>query len=333
MIYRELGQSGIELSAITFGAWAIGGFMWGGSDEKQAINAIQHGYDLGVTSIDTAPIYGTGLSEELVGKAIKGNRDKYQILTKFSMHWAEKGNQDRFRSDKGMRNLFEGVTLKADKESVMKECEESLRRLGTDYIDYYQQHWPVDDTPIEETMEALERLKEQGKIRAAGVCNYSLEQLKEAEKTIRIEADQIHYSMLKRDAEKDIVPYVLQNSKSILAYSPMQRGLLTGKYGPDSELSPGDNRKQSRFFRKDNIRQVNEFLEKIKPIAEGHKATLPQLVLSWTIHQPGITVALAGARTPEQINDNSRAAEIAITDEEIEIINKHLGELDLDLEK
>jgi aryl-alcohol dehydrogenase-like predicted oxidoreductase len=333
MIYRELGQSGIQLSAITFGAWAIGGFMWGGSDEKEAINAIQHGYDLGVTSIDTAPIYGTGLSEELVGKAIKGNRDKYQILTKFSMHWQEKGTQEKFRSDQGYNELFSGVTLKADKESVIKECEDSLKRLGTDYIDYYQQHWPVEDTPIEETMEALDRLKDQGKIRAAGVCNYSLEQLKEAEKTMRIEANQIHYSMLKRDAEKDMIPYTRENKKGILAYSPMQRGLLTGKYTPDSELAPGDNRKQSRFFKSENIQKVNDFLEKMKPIAEAHKATLAQLVLSWTIHQPGITVALAGSRNPKQIEENARAAEIAITNEEIDIINKNLAELNLNLEK
>ena len=332
MIYRELGQSGIQLSAITFGAWAIGGFMWGGSDEKQAINAIQHGYDLGVTSIDTAPIYGTGLSEELVGKAIKGNRDKYQILTKFSMHWQEKGDQEKFRTDKGLNELFGKVYLKADKESIIKECEDSLRRLGTDYIDYYQQHWPVDDTPIEETMEALDRLKDQGKIRAAGVCNYSLEQMKEAEKSIRIEADQIPYSMLKRNPEKDIVPYVKENNKGILAYSPLQRGLLTGKFSPDTEMEPGDNRKQSKYFRSENIRKVNEFLKKIQPIAEGHKATLAQIVLSWTIHQPGITVALAGSRSPEQINDNARAAEIAMTDEEINIINKKLEELNLDLD-
>jgi len=332
MIYRELGQSGIRISAITFGAWAIGGFMWGGSDEKQAIGAIRRGYDLGVTTIDTAPIYGMGLSEELVGKAIQGNRENYQILTKFGMRWKKAGSQKAFSSDKGFEDLWSHVYKDGTKESVIQEAEESLRRLGTDYIDYYQMHWPVDNAPIEETMEALIRLKEQGKIRAAGVCNFSADQLREAEKTIRIEADQVPYSMVRREIEKDVIPYVQQHQKGVIAYSPMQRGLLTGKYFPDTRLSEGDNRKYSRFFKPGNIRQVNEFLEKIKPIAEAHEASLAQLALSWTIHQPGVIAALAGSRAPHQIEDNARAADLELTGEELQTIQHHLRQLDLDLE-
>jgi aryl-alcohol dehydrogenase-like predicted oxidoreductase len=330
MVYNELGQSGIKLSAITFGAWAIGGFMWGGSDEKKGIDAIKRGYDLGVTSIDTAPIYGLGLSEELVGKAIKGNRENYQILTKFVMRWKKTGTQKEFSSQKGYDELWENVYLDARKESVMKEAEDSLRRLGTDYIDYYQMHWPVDDVPLDETMEALVRLKEQGKIRAAGVCNFSAEQLKEAEKTVRIEADQVPYSMVRRDIEQDVTPYVVENNKGIIAYSPMQRGLLTGKFSPDSKLGEGDNRKDSRFFQPENIRRVNEFLNKIKPIAKEHNATLAQLALSWTLHQPGVIVALAGSRDPKQIEDNANAADLKLTDGELQTINKHLDELELE---
>jgi len=330
MVYNELGQSGIKLSAITFGAWAIGGFMWGGSDEKKGIDAIKRGYDLGVTSIDTAPIYGLGLSEELVGKAIKGNRENYQILTKFVMRWKKSGNQNEFSSDKGFDELWNNVYLDARKESVMKEAEDSLRRLGTDYIDYYQMHWPVDDVPLDETMEALVRLKEQGKIRAAGVCNFSAEQLREAEKTVRIEADQVPYSMVRRDIEQDVTPYVVENNKGIIAYSPMQRGLLTGKFSPDTKLNEGDNRKDSRFFQPENIRRVNEFLAKIKPIADGHNATLAQLALSWTLHQPGVVVALAGSRDPRQIEDNANAADLKLTDEELQTINKYLDELKLE---
>ncbi len=332
MIYRELGQSGIKLSAIVFGAWPIGGFMWGGSDEKEAIQAIQKGYELGMTTIDTAPIYGTGLSEELVGKAIKGKRDQFQILTKFSMHWKESGSQDTFRSDIKMRKLFDNVYLKADKNSVIKECEDSLRRLGTDYIDYYQQHWPVDDTPIEETMEALDRLKDQGKIRAGGVCNYSLEQMKEAEKTFSVEANQLPYSMVKRDIEKDIIPYAKENNKSILAYSPLQRGLLSGKFNPDTSLGEGDNRKESPYFTTHNIQKVNHFLSKIRPIAEEYNISLVQLVLSWTIHQPGITVALAGARTSEQVEENARAADIKLSSSQLKTINEYLNNLELRFE-
>lgn len=330
MVYNELGQSGIKLSAITFGAWAIGGFMWGGSDEKKGIDAIKRGYDLGVTSIDTAPIYGLGLSEELVGKAIKGNRENYQILTKFVMRWKKTGTQKEFSSQKGYDELWENVYLDAKKESVMKEAEDSLRRLGTDYIDYYQMHWPVNDVPLDETMEALVRLKEQGKIRAAGVCNFSAEQLREAEKTVRIEADQVPYSMVRRDIEQDVTPYVVENNKGIIAYSPMQRGLLTGKFSPDSKLGEGDNRKDSRFFQSENIRRVNEFLNKIKPIADEHNATLAQLALSWTLHQPGVIVALAGSRDPRQIEDNSNAADLKLTDEELQTINQYLDALELE---
>lgn len=332
MVYRELGQSGIKLSAIVFGAWPIGGFMWGGSDEKKAVEAIERGYDLGMTSIDTAPIYGTGLSEELVGKAINGKRDQFQILTKFSMHWNLRGSQEKYQSDEKTSELFKNVYLKADKQSVIKECEDSLRRLGTDYIDYYQQHWPVDDTSIEETMEALERLKDQGKIRAGGVCNYSLNQFKEAEENFPVQADQLPYSMVRRDIEKDLIPYAIEKEKSILAYSPLQRGLLTGKFNPDSALGEGDNRKDSRYFTVHNIQRVNHFLSKIRPIAEEHQISLVQLVLNWTISQPGITVALAGARTPEQVEENARAAEFTLTENQMDTINKHLEELELNLE-
>ena len=331
MIYRDLGNSGIEVSAITFGAWAIGGFMWGGSDEKEAVEAIKQGYEMGVTSIDTAPIYGLGLSEELVGKAIKGNRHNYQIMTKFVMRWKRSGNQRDFTSQEGYDALWESVYLDGRKERVMEEAEDSLRRLGTDYIDYYQMHWPVEDVPLEETMEALVRLKEQGKIRAAGVCNFSGDQLQEAEKTVSLEADQVPYNMVRRDIETDVVPWAVKNKKGIIAYSPMQRGLLTGKYKPETTLAEGDNRKDSMFFMPENIRRVNAFLEKIKPIADVHNASLAQLVLSWTLHQQGVIVALAGSRNPEQIKDNALAADLKLKEDEIREINKHLEYLKLEL--
>ena len=330
MVYNELGESGIKVSAITFGAWAIGGFMWGGSDEKKGIDAIKRGYDMGVTSIDTAPIYGLGLSEELVGNAIKGNRENYQILTKFVMRWKKAGTQEEFSSQKGYDELWENVFLDARKESIMKEAEDSLRRLGTDYIDYYQMHWPVEDVPMDETMEALVQLKEQGKIRAAGVCNFSAEQLMEAEKTVRIEGDQVPYNMVRRDIEKDVVPYVVKNNKGIIAYSPMQRGLLSGKFRPDTQLAEGDNRRDSRYFKAENIRKVNEMLSKIKPIADAHNATLAQLALSWTLHQPGVISALAGSRDPQQIEDNAKAADLKLDEEELQTMHGYLEELKLE---
>ncbi len=332
MEYRELGGSGIQVSAITFGAWAIGGFMWGGSNEKEAIRAIHHAYDMGMTTIDTAPIYGMGLSEELVGQAVKGNRDRFQIFTKFGIKWNTRGDQHQFRSQKDYEELMNQVYLSARKESIMQECEDSLRRLGTDYIDYYQHHRPGGDVPVSEVMEALEKLKDQGKIRAAGVSNYSLEEMQDASQSIQIEANQLPYSMVKREIEREIIPWVVQHHKGVIAYSPLQRGVLTGKYTPDHQLSQGDHRRDSRFFKVENIKKINAFLSKIEPIASRHQASLAQLVLNWTIHQPGITVALAGARNPEQAEDNARAADIQLTTQEMNHINTQLEKLELDME-
>lgn len=331
MIYRKLGQSELQVSAITFGAWAIGGFMWGGSDEKDAIQAIQKGFDMGITTIDTAPIYGMGLSEELVGKAIQGQREKFQIMTKFGIKWQEAGNQQQFRSQKDYEKLMEQIYLSARKEGIMRECEDSLRRLNTDYIDYYQHHRPAEDAPISEVMEALEKLQDQGKIRAAGVSNYSLEQMTEANRHLQVQANQLPYSMVKRDIENEIIPWVLQNKRSVIAYSPLQRGVLTGKYTPGHQLKEGDHRKHSRFFQTENIRKINAFLAKLEPIATRHQASLAQLVLNWTLHQPGITVVLAGARNPLQVEENALAADIQLSEQEMGTINTHLEKLELDL--
>ncbi|HKL37752.1 MAG TPA: aldo/keto reductase [Bacteroidales bacterium] len=332
MIFRDLGDSGIEVSAIAFGAWAIGGFMWGGNDDKEAIRAIQHGYDLDMTTIDTAPIYGMGLSEELVGKAIQGKRERFQILTKFGIKWKTKGTREQFRTQKEYEELMNQIYLSARKESVIQECEDSLRRLNTDYIDYYQHHRPAEDAPVEEVMEALEKLKDQGKIRAAGVSNYSMDQMKKANKRFRIETNQLPYSMVKRNIESDIIPWVLQNNKGVIAYSPLQRGVLTGKYSPGSQLAEGDHRKNSSYFKADNIRKINDFLGKIEPVARDHNASLAQLVLYWTIHQPGITIALAGARNPRQVEDNARTADISLSDQEMKTINNYLENLELDMQ-
>ena len=178
MEYRQLGESNLKVSAITFGAWAIGGWMWGGAERKDALEAIRVSIDHGVTSIDTAPIYGQGLSEEIVGEAIKGQqRDQLQILTKFGMRWdLDKGTLAFKSKDNSGKDI--DIYKYAGKESVIQECDDSLKRLGTDYIDLLQIHWADVTTPIEETYEAVLRLKEQGKIREAGVCNYNVEQTK-----------------------------------------------------------------------------------------------------------------------------------------------------------
>jgi aryl-alcohol dehydrogenase-like predicted oxidoreductase len=329
MEYRQLGESSVKASVITYGAWAIGGWMWGGADRREAIDAIKASYDNGVTSIDTAPIYGGGLSEEIVGEAIKGiPRDKVEILTKFGLRWDTKEGEYYFTSkDNDGREV--AIHKLASKENVIKECEDCLRRLGTDYIDLFQLHWPVPSNPIAETMEGLLQLQKQGKIRAAGVCNYSTSQMQEAADVMSLASNQVPYSMVYRDIEQELVPYCIENKKAIIAYSPLQRGLLTGKIKPGHKFNDGDTRENNRFYKPENIQRVNSFLDGLRPLAESKQATLGQLVLRWTIEQPGITIALAGARNAEQAVQNARAVDIRLSKEEISFINQKLGELEL----
>jgi len=329
MEYRELGGSGLSASAITFGAWAIGGWMWGGAERKDAVDAIRASYDHGVTSIDTAPIYGQGLSEEIVGEALEGiARDKVQIMTKYGMRWDEKKGEFGFRSQDNDGKPLE-IYKYAGKESVIKECEDSLRRLRTDYIDLYQIHWPDSTTPVAETMEAVELLLKQGKIRAAGVCNYNVALMEEAERTLSLASDQVPFSMVNRDIEKELVPWCIKHKKAILAYSPLQRGLLTGKIRPGHSFGEGDTRAGSKFYKPDNVTRINDFLNKLRPMAEGKSASVAQLVIRWTLERPGITIALVGARDAGQAVQNARAIDIKLAPEEILYINRQLEGLEL----
>lgn len=329
MEYRKLGESELNISAVTFGAWAAGGWMWGGIEQNDSVNAIKESYDLGVTSIDTAPVYGQGTSEMIVGQAIKDlPRDKVQILTKYGLRWdIEKGQYFFDSADNEGRPLK--IYRYASKESIIQECEASLKRLGTDYIDLYQIHWSDNTTPIQETMEAVDSLIKDGKVRYAGVCNYDVSQMREAEKYITVVSDQIPYSMLKRDIEEELVPHVIENKKSILAYSPLQLGVLTGKMTPGYKFNLGDHRAGLIYFKDENINRVNEFLRKIKPLAADKNATLAQLVIRWTLEQPGITIALVGARNPKQASENAKAAEVKLSGDEIKFITDQLNKLEL----
>ena len=324
MEYRKLGESGLSASAVTFGAWAIGGWMWGGAERKDAVEAIRASYDQGVTSIDTAPIYGQGLSEDIVGEALTGiPRDKVQIMTKFGMRWDEKKGEFGFKSEDNSGRPLE-IYKYAGKDSIIKECEDSLRRLRTDHIDLYQIHWPDSTTPVSETMEAVETLLQQGKIRAAGVCNYNVALMEQAEKTLSLASDQVPFSMVHRDIEKELVPWCIKHKRAILAYSPLQRGLLTGKIRPGYSFGEGDTRAGSKYYKPDNILKINAFLDKLRPMAESRSATLAQLVIRWTLERPGITIALVGARDAAQAVQNARAIDVKLAPEEIMFINKEL---------
>ena len=329
MDYRTLGESDLSVSVITFGAWAAGGWMWGGTERQGAIDAIRASYELGVTSIDTAPVYGQGTSEEIVGEAIRDlPRDKVQILTKYGMRWDSAKGDFGFKSQDNDGNPID-VYKYSGKESIIKECEDSLKRLGTDYIDLYQMHWPDVTTPVEESMEAVLRLIEQGKVRQAGVSNYSVGQMKQAETVLKLASNQVPFSMINRGIEEELVPYCIDNKKAILAYSPMERGLLTGKIKPGHQFAEGDHRAGYRFFKEENINQTDALLQKIKPLADSKNASLSQLVIRWTIERPGITVALVGARNAEQATQNAKAIDLHLSQDEIEFINQQLEEVEL----
>ena len=326
MEYRTLGRSDLKVSELAFGAWAIGGWLWGGADSKDAIKAIETAVDYGMTTIDTAAVYGFGLSEELTGKAIKGKRDKVQILTKFGLTWSEKKGEFHFASkDNDGRDV--SIYRYAPKDKVISDCDQSLKRLGTDYIDLFQIHWNDPTTPIAETMEALSILVRMGKIRAGAVCNYSVEMMEEAAKYFPVASNQVPFSMVNRSIKKEIVPHCISENIGILAYSPLQRGLLTGKFSPGHKFNDGDTRPTTIYYREPNFSRILKLTDNLKMIAADLNVTLSQLVLNWTTAQPGITCALAGARNPAQVLENVKAVDFRLTDDVTERINSLVSEL------
>jgi aryl-alcohol dehydrogenase-like predicted oxidoreductase len=320
MELKQLGKSNVKVTPLAFGAWAIGGWMWGGADEKAAIQAIQTAFHEGITTIDTAPVYGFGKSEELVGKALHGiARDKYQILTKFGMNW-ETAEGEYFFDTKDLNGNPLKIYKNGSPKQIRKEIERSLQLLKTDYVDLYQIHWPDATTPIAETMETLNDLVKEGKILAAGVCNYNTQLVDEALKTIQLATNQVPYRLINRNIEKDVIPQAMETGLSIIPYSPLQRGLLTGKIKPGYQFNDGDTREGSTFYSDKNIIRTNELLEKIKPIAEQHQASLSQVIINWTVNQPGIGCVLAGARNASQVKDNAAALSFTLSTDELQFI-------------
>lgn len=323
-IKRTLGTSSVTITPITMGAWAIGGWMWGGNDEKDSVAAIHAYISNGVTSIDTAPVYGFGYSEELVGKAIKSySRDKVQILTKFGMVWDREAGDFAMDSKDNNGNQLK-VYRYAGYDKIISDVEDSLRRLQTDYVDLIQLHWPDSTTPIEEPMRAMEKLLKEGKARAIGVCNYNKAQLEEAAQAVKLHSNQIPYSMLRRHTEADVQPYALMHNLSIIAYSPMERGLLTGKYKSTQSLNEGDHR--STYFGRFDMEKVQTLLKNLAQLAISYNITISQLVLAWTFHQPAVAAALAGARNAQQAEENARALHINISEEDLKLIRSWLPE-------
>ena len=296
MQLRRLGKSGLEISPILMGTWQAGKDMWVGIDDNQTKSALHAAFDAGITTFDTAEAYGNGHSERVLGEAVSAFRDRIILATKvFPNHLKSK--------------------------QVVEACHRSLQNLQTDVIDLYQIHWPAGSfktalVPIGETMEALNRLKEEGKIRAVGVSNFSRRQLEEASEHGRIESLQPPYSLFWRHVETDAMPYCIENDITILAYSPMAQGLLTGKFAKDHEFEKGDHRARNRLFKPENFQRVQEALEKLRPLAEEKQISLGQLALAWVISHTG-TCAIAGARNAEQAAQNAAAAKISLSDDEM----------------
>ena len=327
MLYRKLGSSEIDVSAVAFGAWAIGGWMWGGTDEDKAIGAIHAALDHGINLIDTARVYGYGRSEQIVGRAIHDRRDRVVLATKCGLVWdREEGTFFFHADDQGatQRPSEKKIYKNLRPDSIRREIEESLKNLQTDRIDLYQTHWQDPSTPVDDTLAALVKLKEEGKIRAIGVSNCSLEELKAYG---RIDSDQERYSMLDRGIEQNgSLDWCRQQNIAVLAYSPLANGLLTGKIDPDRQYNPGDLRRTQIRYRPDNVRRINALLEQLRPMAERHRATVSQLVIAWTFSQPGLTTALCGARDPQQAIENAAAGDVALSAEEIETMGQLIRE-------
>ena len=297
---RTLGLSTIQISPIIMGTWQAGKRFWVGIEDADSIKAIQAAFSAGITTFDTAEVYGEGHSERIVGQALADIREQVVLATKvFPNHF--KYNQ------------------------VIEACDRSLKNLNTDYIDLYQMHWPsgsfkTEIVPVEETMRALNELKQQGKIRAIGVSNFSRAQLEEAAQYGRIDSLQPPYSLFWRQVEKDAMPYCIENNISIIAYSSLAQGLLTGKFGLDHQFEKGDNRADNKLFKGENYQRAQTALNKLRPIAERHNCSLAQLALAWVIAQPQSN-AIAGARNAEQASQNALAAEVQLSTDELKEID------------
>ena len=312
---KQLGYTDLQLTTVGLGAWAMGGpwlFGWGPQDDDQSIATVQSAMDEGINWIDTAPIYGHGRSETVVGKALRQIKQKPLIATKCGLCWDE--NHERI------------TRLKA--ESVRAECHDSLKRLGIDTIDLYQIHFYEPDEDIEEAWTEMAKLLEEGKVRYIGVSNFSVEQIKRIQKIHPVASLQPPYSMLHREVENELLGYCQQNDIGVIVYSPMQRGLLAGKFNPErlANLPEGDHRKTNPDFQQPQFGATLELVEQLKNIAEQSGRTCSQLAISWTLRRSEVTAAIVGARKPEQITETAAASDYVLSPEDIEEIEKLLAE-------
>lgn len=315
MIQRMLGKSGLKASAIGLGTWAIGGGeWWGDSDEQKSIETIRAAVDAGITLIDTAPVYGFGNSENVVGKALKGIRDKVVLSTKCGLWWHDE------RGSLAFEQAGNVVRKCLDADTIKREIELSLTRLDTDYIDVYFTHWqsiPPYITPIKETMECLMDLKRQGLIKCIGASNVAKEHIDEYLQYGELDVIQEKYSMLDRKLEDTLIPTVMANGLAVMAYSPLEQGLLTGKITMDSVFDEKEYRNTIPWMKPVNRIKVLTLLESWKDLCAKYNCTLANLVVAWSMAQNGMSHILCGARKPEQIKETAAAGNLIISDEDL----------------
>ena len=310
---RQLGKTDIHITPIGFGAWAIGGgdwsMGWGNQEDKDSIAAIRHSLDMGVNWIDTAAVYGLGHSEEVVGEAIK-ERERPYIFTKCSLVW----NEDRKQYS----------SLKAD--SIQRECEASLKRLGVDYIDLYQIHWPNPEPDIEEGWGKMADLKKQGKVRAIGVSNFNVEQMKRIQKIAPIDSLQPPYSLLRPDVQDEILPFCEQEQIGVIVYSPMASGLLSGTMTKKRVNAMPDNdwRKKGQAFQEPRLSRNLKFAQLLSDIGFPHNVSAGVVAIAWTLHNSAVTGAIVGGRSQAQVDGVIPAAEFHLSSSELAEIEKFL---------
>jgi len=307
---RKLGWTDLNLSTIGLGTWAIGGgkwkFSWGPQDDRESISAIQRALELGINWIDTAAVYGLGHSEEIVARAIRGLKDKPVIATKCERVWDKNGN----------------IFGRLKKESIRAEVEASLKRLKIEVIDLYQIHWPEPDEDIEEAWDTMAGLIKEGKIRYAGVSNFNLRQLKRAQAIHPVASFQPPYSMLERNIEKELLKYCSVNNIGVITYSPMQKGLLTGKFTRErvQNLPEDDHRRRDPRFQEPELSANLKLVKEIRPIAERNGRTVAQLAIAWVLRRREVTAAIVGARRPAQIEETVVAGDWEISKEDVAAI-------------
>lgn len=308
---RRLDHTDMDITPVGFGSWALGGgdweFAWGPQDDSESVAAIHHALDLGINWIDTAAGYGLGHSEEVVAKALKGLSDRPYVFTKCGLPWNEKGE------------IYDSLK----RESIRRECENSLRRLQVEAIDLYQIHWPRPDEDIEEGWAALAELQAEGKVRWIGVSNFSVAQMKRAQSVAPINSLQPPYSLVHPEVEDEILPFCLENNIGVIVYSPMCSGLLTGKMTAEriQNMPKDDWRQHDAEFKPPRLEKNLILVETLKDIGKEHNVEPGVVAIAWTLSNPAVTGAIVGARRPTQVDGIFPANSFRLSEAELDQLN------------